>query len=225
MIINKITKICLKVLPKYIRKELKVYKLISIDYGHLNSVKQSKSVDKDGNFLPWYTYPSIEFISELNLHGKTVFEWGSGYSSIFWSQKAKSVISIEDNAEWFKKINLIKKRNNDILLKPKKLEYIRIIAHFQTKFDIIIIDGKYRKRCAEVSVNYLNEGGLIILDNSDRYPEICKKLSESGLKQINFTGFGPINSYVWTTSLFFSKESNFLRIKPEAQKLFIKKVY
>ena len=46
---------------------------------------------------------------------------------------------------------------------------------------------------------------MLILDNSDRYPNKLKFLKEKlGWMQIDFHGFGPINSYTWTTSIFIN---------------------
>jgi hypothetical protein len=46
---------------------------------------------------------------------------------------------------------------------------------------------------------------MVIFDNSDWYPrsigEIATRL---GWAQVDFAGFGPINDYTWTTSIFLA---------------------
>ena len=81
------------------------------------------------------------------------------------------------------------------------------INEFETKFDIIIIDGVFRQDCAmEVEKNLNLESGIVILDNSDWYAETAKFLRSSmDMIQVDFHGFGPINNYTWTTSLFFTR--------------------
>lgn len=74
-------------------------------------------------------------------------------------------------------------------------------------FDVVIIDGVYRGDCAKVALDKVNreDGYIIILDNSDWYPNTKQKLLYQDLICFDFHWFGPINSYTWTTSLFFSR--------------------
>jgi len=53
-----------------------------------------------------------------------------------------------------------------------------------------------------------NRGGVIVIfDNSDWYPKTVEFLRENlGWVQIDFHGFGPINNYTWTTSLFVNPQ-------------------
>jgi hypothetical protein len=51
---------------------------------------------------------------------------------------------------------------------------------------------------------------MIILDNSDWYKETSKYLrDELDLIEVDFHGFGPINNYTWTTSIFLSRNFSF----------------
>lgn len=48
---------------------------------------------------------------------------------------------------------------------------------------------------------------MLILDNSDWYPSTIKYLQKNlNWVQIDFHGFGPINSYTWTTSIFVNPD-------------------
>jgi hypothetical protein len=47
---------------------------------------------------------------------------------------------------------------------------------------------------------------MIVLDNSERYPGTTAALRAGGFFQMDFSGFGPINAYAWTTSLFMRAE-------------------
>lgn len=48
---------------------------------------------------------------------------------------------------------------------------------------------------------------MLILDNSDWYPKSVKYLQESlGWMQADFHGFGPINNYTSTTSVFINPQ-------------------
>jgi hypothetical protein len=79
---------------------LKAARVLWRDYAHVQSVKSQRAVDADGNPLPWYTYPAIEYLRQLDFSDKTVFEYGSGMSTVFWAGKAKHVVSVEDDEQW-----------------------------------------------------------------------------------------------------------------------------
>jgi hypothetical protein len=175
-------------------------------YGHDQSVRLGKPVDAFLKPIPWYTYPAIEYLKQFDFSDKHIFEYGSGNSSIFWASLAKSVTSVEKDASWFEVISKSKPSNLNIHLKEQKSEYVNFIAHGNTLYDLVVIDGAYRYDCAKVAVKYLSDDGLIIVDNSERYPKLCSDIRSHDLIQVDFFGFGPINYYTWTTSLFFQRK-------------------
>lgn len=60
---------------------------------------EGSSVDDKGA-LPWLTYPAIMQLSRLIKPHHRVFEYGCGHSSIWFSQRAAEVVSVEHDAEW-----------------------------------------------------------------------------------------------------------------------------
>jgi hypothetical protein len=186
-------------------KEMSTYKNISLKYGHWLSITKRSAISDEKDSLPWYTYPAIEYLDQFDYSEKMIFEWGCGSSSLFWGKRAKEVISIEDDSEWFEKMLQKRLPNNKIFFLQTKEEYINALGKQKKLFDIIVIDGKYRKECAKLSPRFLCNGGLIIFDNSDRYPDLLKEMRvNNNYSQVDFHGFGPINSYSWTTSILFS---------------------
>ncbi|MBM3711940.1 MAG: SAM-dependent methyltransferase [Actinobacteria bacterium] len=183
-------------------------RILENDFGHILSIQKQLPVNNNNEPLPWFTYPAIEYVSQFNLSEKIIFEWGSGNSSSFFARRAKKIYSVEDNRDWFEKNSKQKKTNQEIYF-AEDSEYINSISKLGIKFDIIIIDGKYRYECGKVAPGYLNMGGCIILDNSDWYKNTAKHLRDRGLIQVDFHGFGPVNQYNWTTSIFFQKDFNF----------------
>jgi hypothetical protein len=176
-------------------------------FGHLKSAQLQKPIDADLNELPWFTYPSIEYLSQLDFSDKTFFEWGSGNSSVFFSKRVKSISSVESNENWYK-FGLTRLSSNQKLTLASNEDYANTIKTAATKYDVIIIDGILRDECTALAPDYLKEGGMIIYDNSERDPLVCKSLRDKGFIEIDFHGIGPINFYAWTTSLFF-KDFNF----------------
>lgn len=185
------------------------FNILSEELGQSKSIKLKMSVDAAGSPIPWYTYPAIEYLSQLDMTEKNIFEFGSGNSSIFWASRAKKIVTIEDNKEWFDICDRRRPENLDLILLIDKTEYISYITKLNRLFDVIIIDGKHRAECAANAWNFLKDDGMIILDNADWYPKTAEFLRRLDLIEIDFSGFGPINNYTWTTSLFLKRGFNF----------------
>ena len=189
------------------RKQLANYRILTRDYGQFRSVQENSSLDSSGSPIPWYTYPAIEYLNHLDLSHMNVFEFGSGNSTLWWAKKANTVTSVEDDENWYK----------IILNSEGFLAYNTRYIHAQNKdkyidafegnfYEIIIIDGKYRPECANLVLSSNRDNVvMLIFDNSDWYPETINNLQKHlGWTQVDFHGFGPINNYTWTTTLFIN---------------------
>ena len=209
-LITIIKKIVRKITPKEWYKVYRLDKIICGEYGYLKSLKCGLPVDKNRKPLPWYTYPAIEYVQQLNLKEKIVFEYGSGNSSLFFAEKCSRVVTVEDDITWFNKISQNKPENLNMLLETNEADYLSSIEKTGVKFDIIIIDASHRLKCCNYIKQNLKNGGMVILDNSDWFNDAALYLRDKlNLIQIDFSGFGPINDYTWTTSLFLSRDFNF----------------
>ncbi len=184
------------------------------DFGHARSTKTRFPVDCKGAPLPWYTYPAIEYLSQLDLRDKTVFEFGSGNSSLFWAARAKQVVSIENDPAWHTEVSKRKPANLDLRLVQNKEDYMGSLRGEPTSFDIVVVDGSHRAACAAEAVLRLKPGGIIVLDNSDWFQKASAALRQSGLIQVDMKGFGPINGYAWCTTLFFHREFHTPTLSP-----------
>ena len=170
-------------------------------------------MDAAGQPLPWYTYPAIEFLQQLDLSEKTVFEFGAGNSTLFWAGRAARVISIEDDERWSATL-MAKVPANCLVLQEADLDrYANAITRYPEGFDIIVVDGPARGRtrfkCALAALRHLKPGGMIILDNSDWLPDSARLLREADLLQVDMSGFFPIGDHTQTTSFFFDRQSRF----------------
>lgn len=55
---------------------------------------------------------------------------------------------------------------------------------------------------------------MIIFDNSDWFPKTIKFLdSLSNYTRVDFSGFGPLNSFTWITSIYLNKTKQLPRYK------------
>lgn len=198
------------IIPKQIKTAIKCLKVLEIDYGHTYSVKEQAAIDRQGNPIPWFTYPAITYLKQLDFSNKLVFEYGSGNSTLFWGARAERVISIEHHDKWYQKMEKIVSKNTDLKLIADDF-YPHAISKYEEEFDVIVIDGagQYRYDCAVEAIKKLKPGGMIILDNSDWFVNTSKLLREANLIQVDMSGFAPINSFVHTTSFFIHREFNF----------------
>lgn len=200
-----------KFVPKHIRTALINARILELEYGQMKSARESKSVDKNGNPIPWYSYPAIEYLNQLDFSDKDVFEYGSGNSSLYWATRAKSVTSVEDDEKWYHKMRKSLLANMELGFVPEQTNYVNEIR--KGKYDIIIIDGEQkptRIKCAGIAPDYLNEGGMIILDNADWCHEAAAILRQQpNLIEVDFTGFAPIIAHPNTTSIFLDRKFSF----------------
>ena len=183
-------------------RHIQVFLIVYNKYGHRKSFNTKKSINKDGKPIPWYTFPAIEYLNQFDFSNSIVFEYGAGYSTFYWSDKAKEVTSVECDKKWYEIINNHHRDNLHLYLYEGGDEYINSINQHADQYDIIIIDGIYRLSCLEQAVNNHSEDGIIILDNSDWHPDCTQFLRDNRYFEIDFSGLGPINNYCWTTSIF-----------------------
>ena len=98
------------------------------DTGWIRSRKERLSVDKDGDFIPWLTYPAIGFLRSLNLREAKVLEFGAGASSIYFLNRESLVTSIEEDSEWISKLERLDKNGRLNLI------------HFSSTTDVTLDD-------------------------------------------------------------------------------------
>lgn len=184
------------------------FELLEWSIRHLRSLGEKRSfdeqrpVDTNGEPLPWMTYPAIEYLKQLDLTDKFIFEYGCGFGSLYWAKRARRVVSVEDNAAWAAEIRPKLRANQEIILASTQNEYVDSIGDCGEVPDIIIVDGIHRKACAEVASRIAPVTGIIVVDNSDWYLGACAVLADHGFFRFDFIGAGPINAYAWATSVF-----------------------
>lgn len=183
------------------------------DYGWFRSWWSGRPVDAQGNPLPWISYPAIDFLSQFDFTDATVFEWGSGFSTLWWAKRCGRIASVESNPQWGSYIQKLLPDSVELLVTPLEVnaEIEALTQHHTVEHDIFSIDnnGPFRRHCAAAAADHLTEGGMIILDNSDQCLIACEVLRQNGFTQIDFTGFAPGSGYAQCTSIFFRKYLKF----------------
>lgn len=61
------------------------------------------------NRQPWITFDAIDFLDSCELHGRQVFEYGSGGSTLYWLSKGAICVSVEHDRAWYHSVkNLLR---------------------------------------------------------------------------------------------------------------------
>jgi hypothetical protein len=205
--------------PAKWKPALQAARSLWFDYGHLHTVLTGRSVDALNQPIPWYTYPAVEYLKQLDFSDATVFEYGAGNSTLFWAKVAKQVVSVDDDEAWYEQVKGRLPGNCTLAFEADLSSYVHSIVRYGHGFDVIVVDGaargKTRLKCSRVAIDHLRPGGMIILDNSDWLPESTRTLREAGLIQVDMTGFVPIGGRTQTTSFFLHRE---FRFKPRGDR-------
>lgn len=177
------------------------------------SVKNSRPV-------PWITHPAMRYLESLLTKETKILEFGSGFSTLYFSNNVARIVSFESSIDWYDKLqsyfltSIECRAKVSLISVDASLSGGALLESFSEKlsehqevlsnFDIFFIDGGNRNVALEFVLLGCSSNSIIILDNSDdlAYISGIKLLVDAGWHQIPFFGFGPINPYPWETSFF-----------------------
>ena len=174
------------------------------EYGFLESSKRNIPVNDKNEVMPMYTYPCYEWLNSIDWTNSKVFEYGTGYSTIWWQNKNVDYHAVEDNKQWY---DMIEDKTN-INYKPGLHKYIQSIYDYNYKFDVIVIDGVFRFDCIKPALDKIKNDGIIIVDNTDWHRNSKEELDKSDLIPIHFHGFKPLHVDSETTSCYINRKFN-----------------
>lgn len=143
--------------------------------------------------LPWWSFDAIASIeAELTRRGDrmSVFEYGSGASTLWLSKRCRAVHSVEHDPDWARQVREMCAGRANVTIStvtaPKATEatrcrsgrsgwtdrsfdrYVDSIRSCPEKFDMIIVDGRARADCLAAARGMLKDGGMILFDDSHR---------------------------------------------------------
>ncbi|QDH79806.1 class I SAM-dependent methyltransferase [Echinicola soli] len=181
--------------------------------GWVYSIQIRGVINDLGDPIPWMNYSFIEFIKNRLSPSMDVFEYGSGYSTIFFSKYVKSIISVEYDKEWYDRIKPLVPLNSTVIYRSLDTNYVSSIRIFKKSFNIIIIDGRRRNDCLITCLESLNENGVVIFDDSfrSRYQESFALMNKMGFRWLDFYGFKP-GAYKMAQTTVFYRDNNCLEI-------------
>lgn len=180
------------------------------EMGWFKSVATGIPSDKNGQPIPWWSYSFIYFLQDRLNTNMTVFEFGSGNSTLWLAKHVKHVISIETEKKWYEYLKDIVPSN--VELKHVKFDwddYYQEANSFDQQFDIVIVDNRDRVRCTKFSVSALSSKGVIILDDSENpsFQEARDYLSEGGFMSLDFIGTDPTHDGTHCTTVFYRDQN------------------
>ncbi|MBN1340258.1 MAG: hypothetical protein JXA03_13090 [Bacteroidales bacterium] len=175
--------------------------------GWMESLKQWKACDQNGNPIPWMNYPVVNFLEERLTEQLTLFEYGSGYSTHFYAQRVKTVTSVEYDKKWFRTLMENLPGNVHLLYKEADIdgEYCRSIGSTGSLYDVVVVDGRDRVNCIRQGILSLTPAGVIILDDSGRssYQEGILHAKGIGFRALHFEGLKPTGFGTDRTSILY----------------------
>jgi len=130
---------------------------------------------------PWLCSDAVRILDSWLRPTDRGLEWGSGRSTVWLARRVAHLISIEHNPTW---AEIVKKklydagvtRNVDYNLYPEGINektdssYIEVVKDIKpSTLDFCLVDGVSRDHCALACLEKLKPGGILIIDNINRY--------------------------------------------------------
>ncbi len=183
--------------------------------GWFRSFHAQSSIDKAGKPLPWFSYGFIKFLTPRLAPNMSVFEYGSGNSTLWFAGKVGKVKAVEHDKEWVEKLTPCLPQNAKVVFQSldQKTAYTQEVGKAGEMYDLIIVDGRERNACVEACLPYLAPTGVVILDNAEResYLPARAYLQQKGFKCLDFWGM-PVGTAINSCTAVYYRENNVLDI-------------
>lgn len=159
--------------------------------------------------IPWLSFPAIRRLRGSVKEGSTVFEFGAGHSTVFWAQRGACVCTVEESPEWHGYLEGYLRNHPgltvELLFEPEQDKYIGSIGRYPKQhFDLVLVDGSFRRECTRAAIDHVKPGGLLVLDNTDWHwfreqPIDC--VPPTWRKQA-YPGYAPMMGYISETTVW-----------------------
>ena len=176
--------------------------------GLARSFRENRPVDQFGSPLPWLNYSLIRLLDERLHDGLRVFEYGSGYSTLYFAARTKSVISVEHVSEWVQELLPFLPTNAQVTAVAPGADYIQAPST-HPPFDVVLVDGLDRVDCVHAALPALTPAGVIILDDTHRteYQTLLAQLRQKGYKTLTLYGPKPTSIIEAQTTIIYRSDN------------------
>ena len=159
--------------------------------------------------VPWLPFEVTDML-ERHAAGKgaqRVFEFGGGGSTIWFSERYDSVVSVEHDKRWYDRLAKRTSSQCNVTLLYRSLEdmengYVAAIADYpDCFFDVVLVDGRRRSASLRAALAKVAPGGYLVVDDSDRarYEQV---LTEVPWPRVDIAGFAPCKPTLGYTTVF-----------------------
>lgn len=101
--------------------------MVKLSNNHLEKKGwENASIKHPNGVTPWFTYGALNFLADIITPDLSVFEYGSGSSTIFFNCNVKKVVSVEHDARWAEKLLSL---NNNCDIRIRQKDYINGVRH------------------------------------------------------------------------------------------------
>ena len=127
-----------------------------------------------------------------------IFEYGSGWSTLWLGQRASEVVTVENDEPYFHTIEARLEEygihNVEYIHREGGKAYSKAIHEYEGMFDLVFVDGRFRKECMEEC--YDKARYAIFLDNTDAHHyfdayDVMKSYKNGTLRDFYSRGFNP----------------------------------
>lgn len=175
--------------------------------GWVESVKTQKPCRKDGTPIPWMNYHVIGFLEERLNKDLSLFEYGSGNSTLFYASLVKDVKSIECDAQWYEYVRDSMPANVELALFDANAgqKYCEIAGHQDRQYDVVVVDAEDRTECLMTAHDAVTDRGIVILDDAtfEVHAPGIDSLASHGFRRLDFEGLKPASIRAYRTSIFY----------------------
>jgi hypothetical protein len=179
------------------------------EWGWYASFKKGSPCDKEGRPIPWISYPATALLAARVSADWNIFEFGAGYSTLWWGARCRTVTSCEHDATWCQILAPQLRANCSLLSTPLNDAYPLAAQRTEKTYDVIVVDGRKRVRSALASVECLTKDGVLVWDDSERdyYQDGLARLRDKGFKRLDLLGMSPLERRPKQTSVLYRSEN------------------
>jgi hypothetical protein len=149
---------------------------------------------------PWCSYKAIDFLEDHLNACMHVFEYGAGGSTLFFMHRVMQVTSVEAHPEWYENVRRavgdhanVELRHGGDVDRPQDVIFI---DHDEPPWNPL--GTRSRVETFRLAEPFVKPGGIIVLDDSWRHPEL-----RHGRRVMVCKSVGPCRPGVTCTDIFF----------------------